>query len=248
MKCRIFREKILLRDEELTINELKALERHQNECRVCAAEYRSQQSVRRVVNILQKSEPKLPNPHQLTQMVIDRLHQDQRSARLTATVYELFVEWLATPKVRFACSLLLFIITGSFILEYSSAYIQIKGLETTVAEASFRRESQVTSSLVSDDAAEMISNTAKFIAGKKSYLKVSGDWVMINRSSIEKFILLYGNLQSNTPKLSEEFRTAHPRLAKLLTTRKDSEDLEALLKEREALIQELNDLIPQERK
>jgi hypothetical protein len=71
---------------------------------------------------------------------------------------------------------------------------------------------------------------------------------MINKKSIEDFILLYNELQSITPELPPEFRTAHPQLWKLLTKKKDAKELDALLKERTSLIRELNDLIPQERK
>ena len=248
MKCTEFREKMFLRDDELTAEELKGLERHRNDCTACGAEYRSLQPVRRVVQLLQHNEPKLRNPGFITEAILNKLRDDQRPALHTMTVYDRFVAWLSTPGVRLTSASLLFVIVGSFAVEYSSAYVQIKKLETTVAKSSFERGTQSVSTLAPGDAADMISDAAKVIAGKKSYVEVSGDWVMINRGSIKRLVLLYNELQANTPRLPAEFRSTHPRLSQLLDTKREPEQLEALLRDRKTLIEELNDLIPQERK
>ncbi|HAP36218.1 MAG TPA: hypothetical protein DCQ28_09855, partial [Bacteroidetes bacterium] len=59
---------------------------------------------------------------------------------------------------------------------------------------------------------------------------------------------LYDDLKDNASKLSPEFRAENPHLSKLLTTEQQSVQLDLLLKEREALIHELNRLVPKERK
>ena len=248
MKCAEFREKMFLRDDELTAEELKGIERHRDECAACAAEYDSLQPVHRVARLLQHNEPKLTNPGFITGTILNKLRHDQLLALRTTTMYDRFIVWLSTPGVRLASASLLFAIVGSFALEYSSAYLQIKELESTMTRTSRERGPRSVSTLAPGDAADMISDAAKVIAGKKSYLEVSGDWVMINRGSIKKLVLLYNELQANSPRLPTEFRVTHPRLTQLLNAKREPEELEALLKDRKILIEELNDLIPQERK
>ena len=102
--------------------------------------------------------------------------------------------------------------------------------------------------LTRSGASDVVSDLSRFVTGKKSFFEVSGDWVMINKNSIENFILLYNDLQTIAPKLPQEFSATHPQLWKLLAKKKYPKELDALLKERMSLIRELNDLIPEERR
>ena len=124
----------------------------------------------------------------------------------------------------------------------------MKGLETSITAYSSMQSGVPAPFLTQADASGVVSDLSRFMTGEKPFFEVSGNWVMINKKSIEDFILLYNELQPVAPQLPPEFRETHPQLWKLLTKKRDAKALDALLKERMSLIRELNSLIPQEKR
>ncbi len=248
MNCSEFRKTMYFREDELTAGEMRLLERHRSECETCAAEYRASQSVAKAVNALRRTTPKLNDPLLLTNAIAQEIEALGESSQNTRRAFDAVVEWLAVPQIRVVFSSILICIVTAFVIEYSAAYVQVQGLENSLSRnRSFQTPSDEQASIESN-AADAVSDLTQFVAGRHSFLSVSGDWVMMNKSSIEKYILLFGELQSNAARLSPEFRAAHPQLSRLLTAKREPARLDSLLKERKLLINELNELIPRERK
>lgn len=247
MKCSVFREKMYLREDELRQDEVDELSRHRAECTECAAEYRKVGRARTVVAHMRNARPEIADPIIMTNTIMSRIEASgsgrERSGLPSA--YEELVRWLATPRIRFAMASLLVFICAGFAVEGTSAYLDISRLETTLTMYSSVPPSF--SVIGGGGAAGAVSDALRLAAGKRSFFEVSGDWVMLDRSSVENILTVYNELQSNARKLPPEFRASHPHLMKLLTKKKAPGQLDAVLKEREALIRELDDLIPQER-
>jgi hypothetical protein len=237
-----------LREDELTAGEILMFERHISECEACAAEYRAAQSIAKVVNTLRRATPKFDDPLLLTNMVVGKIEGLGESSQNKRSAFDAVVEWLAVPDVRIVFASLLICIVTAFIIEYSFAYVQVQGLENSISRYTSLQTSSRDQASIEGNATNAVSELTQFVAGRQSFLSVSGDLVIMNKSSIEKFILLYGELQSNAARLSPEFLAAHPRLSRLLTSKKKPARLDSLLKERDSLIRELNELIPRERK
>jgi hypothetical protein len=248
MNCSEFKETMYLREDELTPGEILMFERHRSGCEACAAEYRAAQSVVKVVNALRRATPRLDNPLLLTNTIAGKIEALGKSSQNRRTVFDALVEWLAVPQTRVVFASLLVCIVTAFIIEYSFAYVQVQGLENSLSRYTSLQTSSRDQASIEGNAANAVSELTQFVAGRQSFLSVSGDLVIMNKSSIEKFILLYGELQSNAARLSPEFLAAHPRLSRLLTSKKEPARLDSLLKERDSLIRELNELIPRERK
>jgi hypothetical protein len=239
-----------LREDELGPEEWREFQRHRSTCAGCAAEHRKVEQTLNAVARLGDRIPNPPNPVVMANTVVGEIeHLKPRRASVRArSVYEIFVQWLGLPRVRVAIASVLTFICGSFAVEYTSGYLHIMGLENSMMTYSSSQTNASAQFLTQSDASDVVSDLSRFVIGKKSFFKVSGDWVMINKSSIENFILLYNDLQSVAPKLPPEFRATHPQLWQLMTKKKDPKELDALLKERMSLIRELNDLIPPERR
>ena len=204
------------------------------------------EAVTRIGNLV----PIPPNPSGMASAVIVEF-QKGTSAVGSVKVYgsyDTFIEWLGLTGVRVAIVSLLVFICASFAVEYTSGYIDIEGLENSMTTYSSARTTGPAQLLAGSDATDLVAALSKIVVGEKSFFEVSGDWVMINKNSLEKFILLYNDLQSIAPNLPPEFRAAHPELWKLLIQKRAPKDLDTIIRERKSLIRELNELIPQERK
>jgi hypothetical protein len=236
-----------LREDELGPGEWKEFQHHLTTCPACAARYLEVERTQEVLTRLKNRTPHSTNPVAMADAVIGKIEWE-KSRKTSASVYDMIVLRLGLPGVRFAIASVLTFICASFLVDYTYGYVHIKSLETSIATPSSLQSGVPVPFLTQTDASGMVFDLSRFVTGKRSFFAVSGNWVMINKTSIEDFILLYNELQSIAPKLPPEFRTAHPQLWKLLTKKKDAKELDALLKERMSLIRELNDLIPQERK
>ena len=247
MNCTKFRKSMYLREDEFGPGEWREFQHHRTTCPACAATYLEVERTQEVLTRLKNRTPHSTNPVAMADVVIGEIERE-RSWKTSASVYDVIVLRLGLPGVRFAIVSVLTFVCVSFLVEYTSGYVHIKGLESSMRTYSSSQSGMPVPFLTQTDAAEVVSDLSRFAMGKKSFFEVSGNWVMINKKSIEDFILLYNELQSIAPKLPPEFRAAHPELWKLLTKKKDAKELDAILKERMSLIRELNDLIPQERK
>lgn len=248
MNCSEFRETMYLREDELTPGEILMFERHRSGCEACTTEYRAAQSTAKAVNTLRRATPRLENPLLLTNTIAGQIEALGEPPQNRRSAFDGVVEWLTVPQVRVIFASLLFCIVTAFIIEFSFAYVQVQELENSISRYTSLQTSSRDQASIEGNAANAVSELTQFVAGRQSFLSVSGDLVIMNKSSIEKFILLYGELQSNAGRLSPEFRAAHPRLSQLLTSKKEPARLDSLLKERDSLIRELNELIPRERK
>lgn len=248
MNCSEFKETMYLREDELTPGEILMFERHISECGACAAEYRVAQSVAKAVDVLRRSTPRLDDPLLFTNTIAGRIEELGKPSQKSRPAFDAVVEWLTVPQVRVIfASFLIFIVTA-FVIEYSIAYVQVQGLENSLSRNRSLQTPSGEQASIESNAADAVSELTQFVAGRHSFFSVSGDLVILNKSSIEKYILLYSELQSNAARLSPEFLAAHPRLSRLLTSKKEPARLDSLLKERDSLIRELNELIPRERK
>jgi hypothetical protein len=248
MDCSEFRETMYLREDELTPGEIVMFERHRSGCGACAAEYRAAQSVTKAVSVLRRSTPRFDNPLLLTNTIAGKIEVLGKFSQNRRGAFDAVVEWLAVPEVRIVFASFLICIVTAFAIEYSFAYVQVQGLENSISRYTLLQTSSRDQASVEGNAANAVSDLTQFVAGQQSFLSVSGDLVIVNKSSIEKYILLFSELQSNAARLSPEFLAAHPRLSRLLTSKKEPARLDSLLKERDSLIRELNELIPRERK
>ncbi len=247
MKCSVFRERMYLAEDELHPDKLEELARHREECAECAAEYRKVQETQKIIAHLRDSRPQVAHPLIMANTVISRIEAEELHHKVQGfgKSYEELILWLSRPPVRFAVASLLFFICLGFAVEGTSAYLDISRLETTMTTYS---SLQPTISLFGQGSGPgVVSDALRLAAGKRSFFEVSGDWVMLDRSSVENILTVYNELQANARILPPEFRASHPHLMKLLTKKKAPGQLDAVLKEREALIRELDDLIPQER-
>jgi hypothetical protein len=250
MKCNEFQELMYLRDDELDAGELSELKRHRSECTGCAAEYERAESIRKITDLLKVQNPVLSDPLILMNSVLSRIENDALKvhASRSESAFDRFVAVLAEPRLRIAMVSLLFIITGTFTVEYTSAYVYMKSYEVRIDKSSSQQEDAAAMLIGQGNLLTTAEDLSKLISGKQSFVEVSENWVMINKNSLEKLLLLYDELKDNASQLSPEFHAVNPRLSKLLAAQKQSTQLDLLLKERESLIRELDRLIPKERK
>jgi len=250
MKCKEFREKMYLKNDELETQELSDLERHRLECIDCRMEYERVASVHRITDSLKTQEPELIDPLLLTNSILSRISEDalRKHSPRSESFFDQFVILMTAPNLRMTMAIMLFIIVGSFAIEYTSGYMYLKEYEEQI-DKSYAQQENASASLISQG---NLLNTAEhfynIVSGKQSSVEITENWVLMDKKSFQDFLLLYDDLKDNASKLSPEFRAENPHLSKLLTTEQQSVQLDLLLKEREALIHELNRLLPKERK
>jgi hypothetical protein len=250
MKCKEFRKKMYLRDDELEARELSDLEQHRLECAECGTEYARVASIQRITDTMKTHNAELTDPLLLTNSILNQIKEDaiRMHSFQSISIFDRFVTLLAAPAVRMTMVIMLFIIVGSFAVEYTSGYVYLKKYEERINESNLQQEN-TSASLINQG---NLLNTAEYfyniVSGEQSSVEVSENWVLMDKKSFQNFLILYDELKDNASKLSPEFRASNPHLSKLLTVEEQSMQLDMLLKEREALIRELNRLVPKERK
>ncbi len=250
MKCKEFREKMYLKNDELEKQELSDLEHHRLECVECRLEYERVVSMQKITAILKNQDPELTDPMVLTNSILSQIAKDSlRDHSLQPeSFFDKCVILMATPKMRMTMAILLFIITGSFAIEYTSGYVYLKGYEERLEKSGMQQENATAAFGSQENLLNRVENLFNIISGKQSSIEVTEHWVLMDKKSFQEFLLLYDELKDNASQLSPEFREAHPHLFKLLSTNQQSVQLDMLLKDRETLIRELNRLVPIERK
>ncbi|MDD8019106.1 MAG: hypothetical protein PHP42_12080 [Bacteroidota bacterium] len=250
MNCKEFREKMYLRDDELEPRELSEMKQHRLECVECRTEYALVASVHKITDAVKTQVPELTDPLLLTNSVLSRIKEEAVRAHSSRPVpaFDRFAALLAAPSVRLAMAIMLFIIAGSFAVEYTSGYVYLKGYEERIGRSSEWQEDDMASFVGQGNLPNAAEYLLKIVSGKKSFVEVSENWVLMDKKSLQNYLLLYNELKGNASQLSPQFRAANPHLAELLMNKQQSMQLDTLLKERESIIRELNRLVPKERK
>lgn len=250
MNCTEVRQRMDLRDDECDPRELAEMHRHCSTCPECAAEYSRVIAGRKLMSTLQHQIPTLSHPQLLTSSVLERIEQASahEASKASGTWLDRLAAWLDRPALTWAMASALLAITGSFAIEYTSAYVSVKVLEDHVQQQSALRAESDMAAIHQSALVDAVATLTKKLSGNPSYMELSQNWVMIDKASLERLFQLYDELKANASKLPPEFRSANPSITKLLDAKRPSTQLELLLKEREALIRELNRLMPKERK
>lgn len=249
MTCKKFMELAYLSEDELDAETISELQRHKAECAACAAEYAQIEHARQAIRDLRAHQPVLTDPMLLINEVVGRI---EREAALTArqlpmSAFDRLIVRLSLPATRAAMACALLLIAGSFAFEYTSAFIQMKTLEGAMEKRSALHEQYETAAMDPGRLLTAASDLTKLIYGKQSTAQLSENWIVMNRASLEQFLLLYNDLKKDASRLPPEFREANPGLTKLLETDQQSAQMAVLMKDREALIRELNRLVSSER-
>lgn len=250
MKCKEFRDKMYLKNDELDTHELSDLERHRLECVECRLEYDRVASMHRITDTLKNQDPELTDPLLLTNSILSRISEGvlKKYTTRSESFFDRFVILMAAPSLRMAMAIMLFIITGSFAIEYTSGYLYLKGYEERIEQSTMQQENTSASIISHGNLLNTAEHFYNMVSGKQTTVEISENWVLMDKQSFQDLLLLYDDLKSNASKLSPEFRAENPHLSKLLSIERQSVQLEILLKDREALIRELNRLVPKERK
>jgi hypothetical protein len=249
MTCKEFKKYAYLSDDELDAETLSRRQRHRSECTACALEYGRIERARRMIRELGERQPVLTDPLLLVNAVIGRIERDAAvpTRSLPVSLVDRLIIRLSSPGIRAALASALLLIAGSFVLEYTSAFVQMKTFEVAMGKKSAMHEQYETAGMEQNRLLSAASEVTKFISGKRSSLELTDQWLVMNKQSFEEFLLLYHDLKSNAAQLPPEFREAHPELTKLLETEQPSAQMSVVMKDRESLIRELNGLVSSER-
>ncbi|HLP17053.1 MAG TPA: hypothetical protein VK470_12390 [Bacteroidota bacterium] len=248
MTCNDALKKMYLRDEELSEAEAAEVKRHCEKCAACNAEYARVRSSLNVIKAFRHQTPSMNDPLQLINSVIGQIEREARqgvTASSSESLSERVMMWLCAPRVRLAIAAMLVVMTASFIVEYTSAFVSLKKFEETVGVATSKYQHHSTAAgLDQSRLLEAARDFSKLIAGRQSSVALSENWVVMNKQSLERFLLLYEELKHHASELPPEFRAENPGLARLLETEQPAAQAEMLVRDREALIRELNALLP----
>jgi hypothetical protein len=251
MTCKEFQTLMYFRDDELDRIELSELNRHKADCAACAAEYSRVQFSRNTARMLSHRPPRLNDPLILINSVVARiereaLHEEVREAE---SVLDRCLLLLSAPWLRGTMAGLLLLITVSFAVEYTTGVVTTKGFEETIAQKTSQLgEGQTAAGVDQGILLNAAAGVSKLITGKRTYVDLSDNWVMIDKQSLEQLFLTYNELKDKISQLPPEFRAANPALVKLLETKQEAAQVDLVLKDRQLLIRELNGLLPQERR
>jgi hypothetical protein len=239
MNCKEFQELMYLRDDELADHLRRQLLIHQASCPGCTELVHDVQRTHRMIGIAREHGPTITNPEMLSAEILRQIATADRRfySRLQNRSIRL-IDWLEAPAIRTSLAAALFIIVLSFIFEYTSAYVQIKNLEIQVSS---RSATMAAGPVLFDQDASTI---VDLVSGRHTFANVGGDWILMKKTTLQDFAMLFSQLNANARFLPPEFHRQYPKLSKLLKQQSMLSNFNDLTKDRAQLIHELNMLIP----
>jgi ribosomal silencing factor RsfS len=176
----------LYRSGELSRRQAKKLERHLNCCEGCAREKRQIEKTERLMAKARSTTPLLPNPQQLTEVIMQAL-QYEKSAELVkkGVKYESrWFDWFYMTRVRFALVSIVLVVLGIFIFQSTMILHRVSSLEQKMALQAARAEREwyprpkKVMLRALEDAARVPDNWPD-------------DWVVIDRKTLDVLLRVY---------------------------------------------------------
>ena len=186
--------------DEFTTAERNLIEEHISSCNECKGIYKMIQKTDKVIEKMKTSRPILDNEEFLFDAIMQKVNKPHSSKNKETEYYfyeKLFL-FVSYKSVRYALTTILFIMMSLYMFEEYSAVKDITQLENQLDQTA--QLSNTKAEIISFDnvVLKFFYDAYKFTCGNSSYVKLSQDWLLVNKEDLRNLLLDYEKLNEPT--------------------------------------------------
>lgn len=201
MECEEIK-KILL-EEDASYFTSAEVQNHIDGCIECKELLNNLSQAEFVLAKLKRSLPVLENPESLSHSIIKEIKAEQRIVNEHHSFSETFLSWFMLPQLRLALySLIIFFFTV-YSYEEVTALKSVVTLENNLKSKGANYEASMSDNLPN---LSFLYDLYKLLAGEKKHLKLSEEWLVVNKEFLRKLFTEYSSLSPEKKKEFEELR------------------------------------------
>jgi len=201
MNCSQIKELIFSkRLDELTPAEKSIIEEHISSCHECKSIYESVQRAESVLVKMKIRQPILDNEEILVNSIMQKVNSKSSNQRYENEFYffERLILFVSQKSVQYALTSILFIVVSLYMFEEYSAVKNIIQLESQLNNTVQVNNSKAEIISFDNDILKFFYDAYKFARGNSSYVKLSKDWLLVNKEDLRNLLLDYEKLDEPT--------------------------------------------------
>ncbi|MBI5729789.1 MAG: zf-HC2 domain-containing protein [Ignavibacteriales bacterium] len=201
MNCRQIEELIFSkRLDELTPAEKSIIEKHISSCHDCKSIYESVQRAESVLVKMKIQQPILDNEEILVDSIMQKVNSKSSNQKYENEFYffEKLILFVSQKSVRYALTAILFIMVSLYMFEEYSAVKNITQLENQLNNTAQVIETKAEIISFDNEILKFFYDAYKFARGNSSYVKLSKDWLLVNKEDLKNLLLDYEKLDEHT--------------------------------------------------
>ena len=186
--------------DELTPTERNLIEEHILSCNECKSIYEKTQKADNVIVKMKTVQPILDNAEFLVDAIMEKVNKPHSSQNKETEYYfyEKLLLFVSHKSVRYALTTILFIMMSLYMFEEYSAVKDITQLENQLNKTA--QLSNTKAEIISFDnvVLKFFYDAYKFARGNSSYVKLSQNWLLVNKEDLRNLLLDYEKLDEPT--------------------------------------------------
>jgi hypothetical protein len=246
MNCSEINDLLYLKEDELTPQELAAVNKHLAICTKCAEDFAGIIKANSFISRIKESAPFLSNEEEFTNSIIASIessaHPENQPAfsRFLDKVSLLFLN----SAVRAAAFSLIILIVSTFLVQQYLVFSNVSTLENKIAFTGTAQLNNASAGFNEFKIIKLTSELFNLISGDKFYADLSGKLILADKSKLNELLNLYSGLQNYRNLYSREIKEKYPGLNDFLEKKLSIEELQEFVKKNENMIKELSRKIP----
>ena len=201
MKCGQIEELIFSkRSDELTPVEKSIIEKHILSCPKCKSIYGSTLKAESVLVKMKTHQPVLKNEEFLVDSIMQKIISSPANQKFENQFYllEKLILFVSQKTVRYALASFLFIMLSTYMFEEYSAVKNITELENRLNITALTVETRAEMVSFDNGVLKFFYDAYKFARGNSSYIKLTKDWLLVNKKDLRNLLLDYEKLDEPT--------------------------------------------------
>ncbi len=186
--------------DELTAAERSLIEEHISSCNKCKSIYKETQKADNVIVKMKTVQPILDNEEFFVDAIMEKISKQHPTQKHETEYYfyEKLLLFVSHKSVRYALTTILFIMMSLYMFEEYSAVKDITQLENQLNKTA--QLSNTKAEIISFDnvVLKFFYDAYKFARGNSSYVKLSKDWLLVNKEDLRNLLLDYEKLDEPT--------------------------------------------------
>lgn len=201
MNCRQIEELIFSkRLDELTPAEKSIIEKHISDCPECKSIYDAIQKTESVLVKMKIQQPILDNEKILVDSIMQKVNKTVSipKHKTEFSFFDKLMLFVSQKSVQYALTAILFIMVSLYMFEEYSAVKNITQLENQLNNTAQVIETKAEIISFDNEILKFFYDAYKFAHGNSSYVKLSKDWLLVNKEDLRNLLLDYEKLDEPT--------------------------------------------------
>lgn len=201
MECENIK-KILLEEDPNSFTK-EEVQLHVENCKECKALLNNVNHSNLILTKLKRSIPVLEDPDSLSNSILNEVKAERRMVNTHHSFGETLLSWFMLPQMRLALYSLIIFFVVIYSYEEVTALKSVVTLENNLKSKGVNYEAGMSDNMPN---LSLLYDLYKILAGEKKHLKLTEEWLLVNKEFLRKLFAEYNSLTPEKKKEFEELR------------------------------------------